>query len=281
MAETSLTCSEFTLALSRVNRWGATKVADYVARHGYDLEECLNFLELELGPHDFAMFNSNVEAARKDIQDNEAKHIHFITLFDEKFPKKLCESKDPVVFLYYVGDIKLLNTKSIAIIGTREPEESFASKGRKAALFYAEKGLTIVSGLALGCDTIAHRAALDANGKTVAILPSALDKVIPPQNRDLAREIVNNNGLVISEYSVNSTMNKFNYAQRDRIQSLLTSAALVIQSTNDGGTMIAVRKSLKDGKPVFAIKGNNLTLISNYLDIDDQQQLNDIYRLII
>ena len=276
MAETSLTCSEFTLALSRVNRWGATKVADYVARHGYDLEECMNFLELELEPRDLTMFNSNVEAARKDIQDNEAKHIHFISLFDERFPKRLCEGKDPVVFLYYVGDIELLSSKSIAIIGTREPEESFALKGRKAALFYAEKGLTVVSGLALGCDTIAHRATLDANGKTIAILPSALDKVLPPQNRGLAREIVNNGGLVISEYSVNSTMNKFNYAQRDRIQSLLTDVALVIQSDDDGGTMIAVRKSLKDGKRVYAIKGNRLTLIDNYIDVDSEEDLNKL-----
>ena len=276
MAEISLTCSEFTLALSRVNRWGATKVADYVARHGYDLEECMNFLELELEPRDLTMFNSNVEAARKDIQDNEAKHIHFISLFDERFPKRLCEGKDPVVFLYYVGDIELLSSKSIAIIGTREPEESFALKGRKAALFYAEKGLTVVSGLALGCDTIAHRATLDANGKTIAILPSALDKVLPPQNRGLAREIVNNGGLVISEYSVNSTMNKFNYAQRDRIQSLLTDVALVIQSDDDGGTMIAVRKSLKDGKRVYAIKGNRLTLIDNYIDVDSEEDLNKL-----
>ena len=276
MAEISLTCSEFTLALSRVNRWGATKVADYVARHGYDLEECMNFLELELEPRDLIMFNSNVEAARKDIQDNEAKHIHFISLFDERFPKRLCEGKDPVVFLYYVGDIELLSSKSIAIIGTREPEESFALKGRKAALFYAEKGLTVVSGLALGCDTIAHRATLDANGKTIAILPSALDKVLPPQNRGLAREIVNNGGLVISEYSVNSTMNKFNYAQRDRIQSLLTDVALVIQSDDDGGTMIAVRKSLKDGKRVYAIKGNRLTLIDNYIDVDSEEDLNKL-----
>ena len=276
MAEISLTCSEFTLALSRVNRWGATKVADYVARHGYDLEECMNFLELELEPRDLTMFNSNVEAARKDIQDNEAKHIHFISLFDERFPKRLCEGKDPVVFLYYVGDIELLSSKSIAIIGTREPEESFALKGRKAALFYAKKGLTVVSGLALGCDTIAHRATLDANGKTIAILPSALDKVLPPQNRGLAREIVNNGGLVISEYSVNSTMNKFNYAQRDRIQSLLTDVALVIQSDDDGGTMIAVRKSLKDGKRVYAIKGNRLTLIDNYIDVDSEEDLNKL-----
>ena len=275
-AEISLTCSEFTLALSRVNRWGATKVADYVARHGYDLEECMNFLGLELEPHDLTVFNDNVEWARKDIQDNEAKHIRFITLFDKRFPKKLCEGKDPVVYLYYVGDIELLNTKSIAIIGTREPEESFALKGRKAALFYAQKGLTVVSGLALGCDTVAHRATLDANGKTVAILPSALDKVLPPQNRDLAREIVNKGGLVISEYSVNSTMNKFNYAQRDRIQSLLTDVALVIQSDDDGGTMIAVRKSLKDGKRVYAIKGNRLSLISNYIDVDSEDDLNKL-----
>ena len=88
-----MTTNEFVLALFNVNRWGTTKVADYVARHGYDLEECMNFLELELEPHDLAMFSTNVEAARKDIQDNEDKHIHSISLFDERFPKRLCEGK--------------------------------------------------------------------------------------------------------------------------------------------------------------------------------------------
>ena len=280
MAEISIGCSEFVLALSQVNRWGATKVADYVARHGYDLEECMNFLEIELDSGDFSAFKRNLQAARDELLANEVKHIKSISLFDREFPKKLCESKEPVVHLYYVGDISLLQSKCITIIGTRNPTEPFIEKGYKTAKYFAEKGYTIVSGLALGCDAIGHKAALDVNGKTIAILPSSLDKVVPTQHRELARDIARKGGLVISEYSVTSTMNKFNYPQRDRIQSLLSNVSIVIQSANDGGTMIAVKKSLKDGKHVFAIKGNQLEIISNYLDPEDLEQLNKVQELI-
>ena len=276
MAEISVTSSEFVLALSQVNRWGPTKVADYVARHGYDLEECMNFLELELEPSSFAMFKHNLETAREELRANEVKHIKSISLFDSEFPKKLCESKEPVVHLYYVGDISLLNSKCITIIGTRNPTGIFIEKGSAVTKYFAEKGYTIVSGLALGCDTIAHRATLEVNGKTIAILPSSLDKVVPTQNKELARDIVRNGGLVISEYSVTSTMNKFNYPQRDRIQSLLSNVSIVIQSTDEGGTMIAVRKSIKEGKKVYAIKGNILSLVTNYFDVNNMDELSAI-----
>ena len=230
MADTLVTGSEFVLALSRVNRWGATKVADYVARHGYDLEECINFLEIELESGDFSAYKRNLEAAREELEANKAKHINSISLFDEEFPKKLCEAKEPVVHLYCVGDVSLLSNKCITIIGTRNPEKAFKEKGYKLTKYFAEKGYVVVSGLALGCDTIAHQATLDVGGKTIAVLPSSLDKVMPFQNRDLAKNIVKNSGLVISEYSVTSTMNKFNYPQRDRIQSLLSSISIVIRN---------------------------------------------------
>ena len=276
MADITTSHSEFVLALSQVKKWGPTKVADYVARHGYDLEECLNFLEIELEPSDLSMFKHNLKAVRDDLAANEVKHIKSISLFDERFPKKLCESKEPVVHLFYVGDISLLSSKCITIIGTRNPDESFAEKGYDVAKYFASRGYTIVSGLALGCDAIGHQAALDSKGKTIAILPSSLDKIVPTQHRELAREIARNGGLIISEYSVTSTMNKFNYPQRDRIQSLLSPVSIVIQSTDDGGTMIAVKKSLKDGKKVFALKGNHLAVINDYVDPDSEEELKQI-----
>lgn len=272
--------SEFVLALSQVRKWGPTKVADYVARHGYDLEECLNFLEIELEPCDLSMFKHNLITVKTDLEANEVKHIKSISLFDERFPRKLCESKEPVVHLYYVGDISLLSSKCITIIGTRNPDDSFAEKGYGVAKYFASRGYTIVSGLALGCDAIGHKAALDSKGKTIAILPSSLDKVVPTQHRELAREIARNGGLIISEYSVTSTMNKFNYPQRDRIQSLLSPVSIVIQSTDDGGTMIAVKKSLKDGKRVFALKGNQLTVINDYVNPDSEDELRQIEELL-
>lgn len=276
----NISTSEFVLALSHLNKWGPTRIADFVIRHGYDFQECLNFLELELDQNELLFFKENVYTAREDLKCNYLKNIKSINLFDDAFPKKLCESHEPVIHLFYVGDISLLNSKCITIIGTRTPNEFFADKGEKVTKYFAEHGYTIVSGLAFGCDTIAHKETLKFNGKTIAILPSALDNVIPPKNRELAISIVKNGGLVISEYSINSTMNKFNYPQRDRIQSLLSNVSIVIQSEDDGGTMIAARKSLKDGKIVYALEGNNLTLIKNWLDADNIDQLREIEKLI-
>lgn len=271
-----ITGSEFVLALSSLKGWGATKVADYVIRRCYELSECLNFLEFELSKEEIALFKANISFAKKELADNAAKHIKSICLFDENFPKKLCECKDPVIHLYYVGDIKLLSSKCITVIGTRNPSEPFISNGYVAAKYFAEKGLTVVSGLAIGCDAIAHKATVDANGKTIAILPSSLDKIVPYQNRELARTIVKKGGLVISEYSVNSPMNKFNYPQRDRIQSILSNVTLVIQSEDNGGTMISVRKSLKENKKVYALEGNKLTLINNYISSESNANLDKI-----
>ena len=268
--------NEFVLALCKIKGWGPSKVADYVLKHGVDFEQCKEFLELELTGKELLEFNSNLVSARADLEANSYKRINFIDLFDKRFPSKLYDASEPVVYLYYVGDINLLNSKCITIIGTRNPDQSFVDDGRKIADFFAKQNVTIVSGLAIGCDTIAHQSALDANAPTIAILPSALDNVMPIQNRELARNIVKSGGLVISEYSILSKMNKFNYPQRDRIQSLLSNVVIIIQSTDDGGTMIAARKSLKDKKIVYALAGNHLELIDLYIDPNDEESLKQL-----
>ena len=110
-------------------------------------------------------------------------------------------------------------------------------------------------------------------GKTIAVLPSSCDNPQPYSNKPLAEKIAKNGGLLISEYSSGTFVSKYNYPQRDRIQSLLSSVIVVIQSSNDGGTMIAVKKHIKDGKIVFAIKGNDLILIKDYIDSNSQEDL--------
>ena len=265
--------NEFVLALCRLKGWGPSKVADYVLRHGIDFEQCKEFLKLELTGKELIEFSNNLISVRADLEANNSKHINFIDLFDKRFPRRLYDTNEPVIYLYYVGDIDLLSSKCITIIGTRNPDQSFIDSGRTMADFFSKQHITIVSGLALGCDTIAHQSALDSNCPTIAVLPSALNNVVPAQNRELARNIVKSGGLVISEYSVLSKMNKFNYPQRDRIQSLLSNVIIIIQSTDDGGTMIAAKKSLKDKKIVYALAGNHLELIDLYIDPHDKESL--------
>ena len=276
----SMTCSEFILALSNVRRWGKTKVADYVIRHDYDLQECLNFLELELTPDEIFGFEEGLKNAKIDLAKNAEQGISFISMFDEAFPKTLCEARTPVIFLYYKGNIDLINQeKKLAVVGKRETSDdlipmSFVGLGNELVEQMVQRfDAIIVSGLATGCDTIAHRAALANNGRTIAILPSSPGKIYPKENVDLAKDIVEKNGLLISEYSVLDEIRESNFVQRDRIQSMLTNSIVVISSTPDGGTMHAVKRSKDDGKTTFAIVGNNLPYIDEYIDPNNDNDL--------
>ena len=153
--------------------------------------------------------------------------------------------------------------------------------GKKATAFFSKEGYVIVSGLALGCDSVAHRTCIETGGKTIAVLPASCDNIQPSSNKVLAEQIVKSGGLLISEYGTGTTVSKFNYPQRDRIQSLLSSSILIIQASDDSGTMIATRKNIKDGKLVYAIKGNNLKIVQRYVDVDSSEELNEVANWIL
>ena len=177
------------------------------------------------------------------------------------------KGKDPCILIYYFGNIGLISEKSIAVIGTRNPSQYFLDKSNSIIKKIVENDYVIVSGLALGCDAHGHSKCLEFGGKTIAVLPSSIDNIQPRQNIEIARNIAKSGSLLISEYPPKSEYNKFNYPERDRIQSLLSDKVLVIQASENSGTMICVRKSLQDAKPVYALKNNNLSLID--IEIDD------------
>lgn len=264
------------LTLLHLKGWGAKRVYLYVQRYNYDYEKCVSGLIDELNEDEKVAFKQELISSKKTIELNSQVGTKVCCILDKEFPKKLYLSSNPCVFLFYKGDISLLSQKSISIIGTRKPDSYFIEKGKIATTFFAKKGYVIVSGLALGCDTIAHSACLDAGGKTIAVLPSPCDNVQPISNRQLAQRIIENGGLLISEYSTGSTMTKFNYPQRDRIQSKLSEIILIIQANDQSGTMIATRNCLKDGKRVYAIKGNRISIVHNYVDIDSLEELEEI-----
>lgn len=151
----------------------------------------------------------------------------FVAFGDEDFPQyrgNVKDSEQPV-FLYYKGNIDLLqkSNKNISVIGLLNPEGNIEERERKMVAEFVKNGATIVSGLALGCDSISHRQALDSNGKTVAILPSPLNNILPTRNKNLAYEIVKEGGLLVTEYGndFKSTMElSSRYKERDRLQAL-------------------------------------------------------------
>ena len=205
-------------------------------------------------------FVNAADNAQRILERTVNRNILMVSRYDELFPKALLQTvnedgKESVpLFLFYKGDLSIVNKKSIAIIGTREP----SPEGEMAGLFFAkalaEKGVNIVSGLALGCDTAAHKGALEGQGFTTATLGNGLDTIYPPENVELAEQIVSNGGLLLSEYPVGEDATPYTLVARDRLQAALSQAVLVIQTAVKGGTMHAVNAASIAGKPIFAVE---------------------------
>jgi DNA processing protein len=161
----------------------------------------------------------------------------FIALGDSNFPQyrgNVKESEQPV-FLYYKGIIDLLriDNKNISVIGLLNPEGDIEERERKIVAEFVKKGATIISGLAFGCDSISHQQTLDSNGKTVAILPSPLNNILPARNKGLAFQIVEESGLLVTEYGndFKSQMElSSRYKERDRLQALFCDTIVLAAS---------------------------------------------------
>lgn len=226
------------------------------------LEDLLKVVLLVKPKGNYTMYD--MENAKKFasqlMEENEVAGIGVIGYFDDDFPELLKTCVDdsgkvsPPVLLYYKGDRSILKMPKLAVIGTRE----ILPDGEKAGLYlskeFAERGFCIVSGLALGCDTAGHRGALQAGGKTIAFLAHGLDTIYPPQNEDLATEIVESGGLLMSEYPIGTPLNKYFLVARDRLQAGISSATLVIHTGVRGGTMHAAKATLLSNKPLYTVK---------------------------
>lgn len=196
-----------------------------------------------------ASIKKSIDKTKKiiDFCENHQPVITIITFEDityptDKFIRMPLDSR-PIV-LYGLGNIDLLKKESIAIIGTRESDEAYFNIGMQYSSILSDK-YTIVSGLAKGCDTAAHQGAINNNGNTIAVLANGLHKMYPKENISLAEDIYAKGGLLISEYPPFSSIKRYFFAQRDRIQAALSKAVIVIQTGIKSGTMITVEYSKK------------------------------------
>ena len=188
--------------------------------------------------------------------DQAAKHqVRFLTPVDAAYPPLLKSIYNPPLALYVTGSSEALGYASLAIIGTRAPTTYGRANAKAFSYRLAQAGLTIVSGLARGIDTEAHLGALLAGGRTVAVVGSALDKLYPAENKELARRIVGNGGAVISEYPFGRQADKQTFPMRNRIISGLSSAVLVVEAGTASGTLITTDHALEQGRSVMAIPG--------------------------
>lgn len=173
-----------------------------------------------------------------------------------RYPRLLKKLEDRPKTIYALGNIGNLSNKCIAIIGSRECTSYGKKMAQLIAYFYAKRGYVIVSGLAKGIDSSAHLGALLANGKTIAVLGTGLNKIYPYENTELARRIIHSNGTIISEYSLNDKIERDNFAYRNRIISGLSNDVIVVEANEKSGALITAEYALLQGKNVYAVPGN-------------------------
>ncbi len=186
------------------------------------------------------------------------ENIALVEIKNKNYSKLLSEIYNPPTLLFCKGNVSLLNTICLSIVGTRKNTSYGQQACNKLCLDLIRNNFTIVSGLALGIDSIAHNIAVNNNGKTIAVLGSGINKtsIYPASNRYLADKIISNNGLIISEFSLGASPSRYSFPMRNRIISGLSIATLVIEAAQKSGALITAHYALEQNRDVFAVPGN-------------------------
>ena len=239
------------------------KVAEQVINPISTIEELCAFWKtlkgkkLEtIGANDIIEANNS---AKRIIAASANASIGLVGYYDESFPDILRHTineegkEEPPLLLWYRGDLSVTNLPGLAVIGTREATPEGIAGGMFLSGEFAKRGFNIVSGLAIGCDTCGHKGALNVGGKTTAFLANGLDhdSIYPDENRDLAEEIVAKGGLLLSEYPIGQSVNRY------ALVAPLSLATLVVQTGVKGGTMHAANTTLKAKKALYTMKFKN------------------------
>ena len=231
----------------------------------------------------------DIEAIEMELMALEEFGITVVTRYDEVYPKNLKAISDPPLVLFQAGDFRDEDSRAVAIVGTRKPSERGQKTATKLSYGLAERGFTIVSGLALGIDTAAHQGALEAGfvlhakaelrakrrGRTIAVLGSGIKIIHPRQNRGLAEQI-RQSGAIFSELHPNTRPSRGALMSRDRIISGLSLGTIIVESDVNSGSMDTAKRTKKQGRKLFAVanesKGNRKLINEGAYPIEDITQ---------
>ncbi len=201
------------------------------------------------------ILNSKNLTLNKEIENLKKNKVKVLSLKSKNYPEELKNISQPPVFLYYRGDISLLENRRIGVVGTRKATAYGRITCEKMTEDLIDNGITTVSGLALGIDSICHKRTLEKSGKTIAVVGSGLDIIYPKENRILWEQI-EKYGLIISEYPLGTEPIGYNFPMRNRIIVGLSRGILVIESQKKGGSLITAELALEEGREVFAVPGD-------------------------
>ena len=191
----------------------------------------------------------------KELKLIEEKLVTIITMGDPEYPRYLKHIADPPPLIYVMGELKQEDALSISIVGTRKPTWYGREITSRLSSGLANRGITVVSGMARGIDSTAHAAAMDAGGRTVAVLGNGLNTVYPPENRKL-KERIQEQGALISEFVMDARPERMNFPIRNRIISGLSMGTVVVEASAKSGALITARLALEQNREVFAVPGS-------------------------
>jgi DNA processing protein len=198
----------------------------------------------------------SMELAQQECARTVEAGAKIISLSDPEYPSRLKEIYDPPVILFVKGSVEVLAQPGIAMVGTRHPTPYGSGMAERLSTDLAARGLVIISGMARGIDTMSHRGAIAAKGKTVAVFGTGIDVMYPKENTRLAEQIVTLGGALITEFPVGTPPTPQNFPIRNRIISGMSAGVLVVEAAEYSGTRITSRLALEQNRDVYAVPGN-------------------------
>lgn len=196
------------------------------------------------------------EAAKDEFARTIESGARILTPSDKSYPARLREIYDPPAVLWIRGSVELLSQPGIAVVGTRHPSTYGAGMAEMLARDLAARGLVILSGMARGVDTAAHKGALAASGKTIAVWGTGIDVIYPKENKRLAEQIVESGGTIVTEFPLGTFPAPQNFPVRNRILSGMSIGVLVIEAAEHSGTRITARLAMEQNREIYAVPGN-------------------------
>lgn len=237
------------LLIKGVNRKTIQKIYQHIGNFD-DIEKILFFLtQFNQTNISKQQFQTYLVKSRNALQDIETQGIQTLNFLDERYPEQLKLISDFPVLIFIKGHLSILkHNVNVALVGTRKPSSIAERAAHLLGLKFSEHQCNIISGLANGCDALAHESSINSGGKTLAVLPCGLNNIFPRSNADLANHIVESGGAIVSEYPINHRPFKTEYIDRNRIISAFSDLVVVIESGLQGGTMHTANYALEQHK---------------------------------